>query len=110
MARCRLSGLAWAHPYWHRNVLPCPSVAEPVLGAHPSSTKRALAAYSGIALHRGMTGPAVDAVQAALGVARTDRFDGPTARAMWRFQRHHHLGVTRVLRAPTWLALLAATR
>jgi hypothetical protein len=106
---CRLPGLAWAHPYWHRNVVPCPSVAAPVLGPHPSATKRALAAYSGIALHRGMTGPAVDAVQAALGVTRTDRFDGPTARAMWRFERGHHLAVTRVLRAPAWLALLAAT-
>jgi hypothetical protein len=107
---CRHAGLNWAPPYRGRNPVPCPSVPGAVAGNGASATKRALVAYSGITMHRGCTGPAIDAVQQALGVSDSGRFDTATLHAMWRFQARHHLARTRVLRAPTWLTLLAVTR
>lgn len=107
---CVRAGLAWAAPYRHRNPTPCRRAAGPQLPKHASATARNLAAYSGIVMHRGGSGPAVSAVQAALGVPQTGTFDLATLHAMWRFQQRHHLARTRVLRQPTWLALLAATR
>jgi hypothetical protein len=107
---CRHAGLNWAPPYRGRNTEPCPSAPHAVAGQGASAVKHHLVAYCGIALHRGSTGPAVNAVQAALGATATGQFDTPTLHAMWRFQRHHHLARTRVLRAPTWLTLLAVTK
>jgi hypothetical protein len=106
---CRRAGLNWAPPYRGRNTTPCADVRRAVAGNGASATRRSLVAYSGITLHRGCTGPAVDAVQNALGVPATGSFNAATVQAMWRFQARHHVSKTRVMRAPTWYPLLAAT-
>jgi hypothetical protein len=107
---CRKAGLNWAPPYAGRNTQPCPAAPHAVAGKGASAIKRSLVAYCGITLHRGDTGPAVDAVQAALGVPASGTFDTSTLRALWQFQQRHQLARTKVMRAPTWLALLAATK
>ena len=107
---CRASGLNWAPGYSGLNPQPCPSVPPARAGRHASARKRALVEYSGVALRRGFTGPAVTAVQNGLRIAATGTYDRHTVRAVRRFQRQHHRARTGRMNVPTWRSLLAAVR
>jgi hypothetical protein len=108
--RCRVPDLNWAPRYNGRNLVPCPSYPMVRPKASASATKKALVNYSGAAVRGGWSGPAVTAVQRALGAATTGMFDAGTVAAVKRFQRRHTLLVTGAMNVPTWRALLAVTR
>jgi hypothetical protein len=108
--KCRVPDLNWAYLYTGRNLVPCPSYPQVHATKTASATKKALVAYSGAAVRGGWSGPAVAAVQRALGVATTGVFDSATARAVRRFQRRHTLLVTGAMNVRTWRALLKVTR
>ena len=107
---CRLLGLNWAFRYSGRNLLPCPDLPLVLPAPHASATKKALVSFSGANLHLGSGGPAVSAVQHALGVPASGVFDAQTSRAVTAFQRHSRLVRTGRMNPRTWRALLAATR
>lgn len=107
---CRPAGLNWAFRYTGRNLLGCPQLPLVQPAPHASATKKALVSFSGANLHRGSGGPAVTAVQRALGVPATATFDAPTSHAVAAFQRHSRLEQTGRMNPSTWRALLAATR
>ena len=105
---CRARDLNWAAPYKKANPRPCPDYARVHAPAGASATMRALVTYSGAVVHYGSTGPAVAAVQRAVGVNASGRFFGATRAAVRSWQKHHHLAVTGVADATTWRSLLRA--
>ena len=108
---CRRTGLNWAPLYQRANFVGCPGLPSysPARGA--SATKVALVRYSGVAMRWGYTGPAVTAVQQALHVRATGRYDGPTNLAIKHFQAAHAgCPVTGAMNVHTWWALLRAVR
>jgi hypothetical protein len=107
---CRDADLNWAFRYTGRNLLPCVHLPLVLPAARASAMKKVLVSFSGANLHRGSSGPAVTAVQEALDVPVTDRFDARTARAVAAFQRRSSLMRTARMNPRTWRALLAATR
>jgi hypothetical protein len=107
---CRPVGLNWAFRYTGRNLFPCPDLPLVLPAPHASATKKALVSFSGASLHRGSSGPAVNALQQALDVPATAAFDARTARAVLAFQRQSRLVRTGRMNPRTWRALLAATR
>ncbi len=104
---CRTAGLTWAPAYHGYNPTPCPRVPAPTVPKRASPTVRALAQYSGLYLRTGSTGPAVSAVQGALGVATSGTFRYHTKAAVRRFQRAHKLHATGAMNRRTWRTLLA---
>jgi peptidoglycan hydrolase-like protein with peptidoglycan-binding domain len=74
--------------------------------AGASSVARALVAYSGARLSGGMTGPAVTAVQAALGVRQSAVMDSTTTAAVSSFRIKHGIPAGYVVGQLTWRALL----
>lgn len=64
-----------------------------------------LTKYLGVVLRRGSHGPAVRAVQRRLHIRVTGHFNLRTKHRVQRFQRHHHLRATGVVRRSTWRAL-----
>jgi hypothetical protein len=106
---CVPAGLNWAPRYHHARSTPCPQHPAPTARRHASPTAQALVTYAGAVVRRGMTGPVVGAVQAALGAPETQTFDTATVRAVRGFQHRHHLHATGGVNDPTWRALLAAT-
>ena len=108
---CRAPDLNWAFRYTQSNPLPCadhPAVRAPRTA---SAVKKSLVAFSGVAVRRGWSGPAVTAVQRALRVPVTSRFDTATVAALQAFQRRHAIApVTGAMNPVTWRLLLAATR
>lgn len=107
---CRAKDLNWASRRATANPTRC--TRYPVLSApaKSSSTRSALVKYSGAGLHPGYTGPAVTAVQRALGVSPTGNFGRATDAAIRAFQQRHRLPVTGTTTQPTWRALLASVR
>ncbi|UQX87166.1 hypothetical protein M6D93_12745 [Jatrophihabitans telluris] len=107
---CRMPDLNWASNYKGVNTQGCrdyPKVGAP---AHSSAVMRQLVQYSGISMDRGSTGPAVAAVQAALGLDVTSVFDARTASRIVAFKKLRRLGHTTGVNVPTWRALLAAKK
>ena len=106
---CRVPDLNWAPAYTAVNPSPCPSYprVSPQPGA--SALNRSLVAYSGMTLRRGSTGPAVTAVQTAVGGATGGSFGDLTVSAVTTFQTAHGLAGDGVVGAQTWRALLKAT-
>ncbi|SHG17437.1 Putative peptidoglycan binding domain-containing protein [Jatrophihabitans endophyticus] len=107
---CRYQGMNWAPMYRKRNLSGCQNYASVKAPRKSSSTKKALVAYSGATLRRGLTGPAVTALQTALHVRATGHYTGATVAAVRRFQAKHHLGRSGVMWTRTWRALLAAVK
>lgn len=102
---CRVPGLNWA-PRWTRaNPVPCPDVSPVHAARHAAGWVKDLVTWSGMALRPGMTGPAVAALDRALGVPGT-AYDGRTKAAVRAFQRRHLLRSSGVMTTATWLALL----
>jgi hypothetical protein len=107
---CRAPDLNWAFRYTGRNLLPCPRLPLVIPGPRSSPTKKALVSFSGVNLHLGSAGPAVSAVQQALGNPVTSQFEAATARDVARFQRRHGLVRTGRMNPATWRSLLDVTR
>jgi hypothetical protein len=103
---CRPSDLNWAAPYRSSNPRPCPDYAAARAPAGSSATMQALVTYSGATVHYGSTGPAVVAVQRALGVSQTGNFLDKTRAAVLAYQKRHGLHVTGDANPETWRALL----
>lgn len=107
---CRPVGLNWAGLYAGRNLLGCPDVPQVLAAKTASPVKKELVAYSGVALRTGWTGPAVSAVQRALGTTATGVFGADTLAAVKRFQaRHPQCTVSGAMTPTTWRVLLAVT-
>lgn len=107
---CRAQGLNWSGNWTHVNKAGCPWYPKVTAKAGSSTTKKSLVTYSGAYLRLGLTGPAVTAVQAALKVPQTTRYDAGTRAAVVAFQKRHRLFPSGVVGTNTWRALLAATR
>jgi hypothetical protein len=105
---CRSRTLNWAAPRTHVNPTPCAQYAPVRAPKGSSAVEKALVTYSGAALYPGMSGPAVDAVQSALGVDGTGILDRTTRAAVRSFQRRHQLTATGEVGGPTWRSLLRA--
>jgi hypothetical protein len=105
---CRARDLNWAAPYKKANPHRCPDYRQVHAPAGASATLRALVTYSGAVVRYGSTGPAVAAVQRAVGVSASGSFLGKTRAAVRSWQKRHHLAVTGVVSATTWRALLRA--
>jgi peptidoglycan hydrolase-like protein with peptidoglycan-binding domain len=106
---CRVPDLNWAPAYTAVNPRPCPSYARVSPQPGASALNRSLVAYSGMTLRRGSTGPAVTAVQAAVGGATGGSFGDLTVSAVGAFQTAHGLPGDGVVGPQTWRALLKAT-
>lgn len=107
---CRARDLNWASRREAANPRRCtryPAVPPP---AGASSMRSALVTYSGAGLHPGYTGPAVAAVQRALGVSPTGYFGPITAAAIRAFQQRHRLPVTGTTTRSMWRTLLRSVR
>lgn len=105
---CRVAGLALAPPRTTVNPAACPALSWrwPAVTRAPSWLAAARK-WSGAYLRRGSSGPAVSALQAAVGVSADGSFGPITAAALGAFQRAHRLPVTAASDAATWRALLA---
>ncbi|HEY2043741.1 MAG TPA: peptidoglycan-binding domain-containing protein [Jatrophihabitans sp.] len=104
---CRAKDLNWAANYARVNYSQCRSY--PAVGAPrgSSSAMQGLVRYSGVAMGYNFYGPPIAAVQAALRVPVTYRFDSQTTAAVNRFKRAHRLVANGVIDALTWRNLLA---
>lgn len=71
----------------------------------PAARVNPLARYLDVVLRRGSHGRAVAALQRALHIGVTWHFGPRTKHRVKRFQRHHHLRATGVVRRSTWRAL-----
>jgi hypothetical protein len=107
---CRPRDLNWAGPRLHINWIQCPRYPKVVPAARASATKVALVTYSGAVMQIGCTGPAVSAIQRALRLGASARFDAATRNAVIGFQRTHRMAQSGVVDAGTWRVLLAAVR
>ena len=105
---CRARDLNWAPPYGTPRSTPCPRYAavKPPTGA--SATLKTLTTYSGMRLASGSTGPVVTAVQKALKVSQTGRYDTTTKNAVKKFQKARGLNTSGNMNSATWRALLKA--
>ena len=104
---CRARDLNWAAPYRTARATPCnryPKVSAP---AGASATLKTLTTYSGMRLGSRSTGPVVTAVQRALGLTRSGRYDAATKAAVQQFQPAHGLVASGNVNSATWRALLA---
>lgn len=97
---CRVEWLTYAPPDTGApNPAGCPAVA-----AAPSATE--LQRWSGAVLRPGSYGPAVTAVQRAVGVTDIGPFGPKTEASLLAFQRAHGVPATGVTDIATWRALL----
>ena len=93
----------WVDGNRDRNVS-CPALTGRAAGPHP------LTRWAGSRLHLGSRGPAVRALQRALGMTVVDGVFGPRTRArLQAFQRSAGLGPTGVTGRYAWRALGAGT-
>lgn len=101
---CRVAWLTYAPPdSGGPNASGCPAVP-----AAPAATP--LQRWSGAVLRPGSYGPAVTAVQRAVGVTDSGPFGPQTETALLAFQRAHGLPATGVTDIATWRALLGLTQ
>ena len=106
---CRVPDLNWAPAYTAVNPVPCPSYPKVSPAPGASALNRSLVTYSGMTLQRGSAGPAVSAVQTAVGAATGGSFSDLTVSAVSAFQGTHGLLRDGVVGPQTWRALLKAT-
>lgn len=102
---CRVAGLNWAPRWRHPNTVPCPALPRLRAARRAPAFVHALVTWSGMALRPGMSGPAVAALNRALGVTGS-RYDRRTRAAVRAFQSRHALPASGAMSTATWLALL----
>lgn len=105
---CVPLGLRYARAYTAANPVPCQAPPTPPAG---TSLAGLLRFYAAATLRQGDIGPAVSALQRAVGLtgSAVDGDFGPqTLAALQTFERTHQLGVGTTVTAPVWAALLAA--
>ncbi|SDT07922.1 Putative peptidoglycan binding domain-containing protein [Friedmanniella luteola] len=103
---CRAKDLNWALPYAGPRPTPCPRHPRVTPPEGASATLRALTTYSGVRLRPGARGPAVTAVQKALGVSATGSYGTATRSAVKKFQTGQRLTSSGNVNTATWRALL----
>ena len=103
---CRVRGLNWAPTSHVVNTTGCVNYPIVTAPAGSSATKVALVRYSGAGILYGSQGPAVVAVQQALGVTGTGYYGPLTQAAVTRFQAAHRLAQSGAMGPATWLTLL----
>jgi hypothetical protein len=106
---CRVPDLNWAPAYSRANPVRCPSYPRVYAASGASPLNRSLVTYSGMALRTGSTGPAVTAVQRAVGTGADGGFGPQTATMVKRFQTARRLPANGLVNVATWRALLKAT-
>lgn len=105
---CRASDLNWAGLRSRVNPTPCPRYPKVTPPTGASANLKVLTTYSGMRLVPGATGPAVTAVQQALGVWSTGTYASLTKAAVQRFQTAKGLNDSGNMNTATWRALLRA--
>lgn len=90
---------------------PATPPAPPVTPAKPPTTTPSspLTAYAKLTLAKGATGPAVVALQKALGITADGAFGVQTEAAVKAFQARHNLPATGIVGPTTWAALSGGT-
>jgi peptidoglycan hydrolase-like protein with peptidoglycan-binding domain len=106
---CRVPDLNWAPAYSHANAKPCQYYPKVAAASGASALNRSLVSYSGMTLRNGSNGPAVKAVQAAVGAGADGAFGPNTVATLVTFQRAHRLAGDGLVGVGTWRALLRAT-
>jgi hypothetical protein len=103
---CRTWHLNWATPSTRANLSRCAAPAK--VTALPSTTTlgKQLVGYSGMYLRQGSTGPAVTALQSAIGTAATGTFSATTRSALLSWQSARGLTTTGVTDTATWRVLV----
>ena len=103
---CRTWLTNWASPRTSANLTRCQ--VPPAVTALPSATAlgKQLVSISGVYLRSGSTGPAVTAVQTAIGTTATGSFSSTTATALLAWQKRNGVAATGVTDAATWRALI----
>ena len=99
---CRTAYLNWAPPRTSANLTRCTTPAKVVAEPGASALGRELVGYSGMYLRQGSTGPAVSALQRALGLSATASFSSTTRTALLSWQSRQGLRGTAVTDAMTW--------
>ncbi len=105
---CRATDLNWARPYHAYRSTRCPSHPAVTAPTGSSTLMKSLVRYSGMDLRKGATGPAVSAVQQAVGAPVTGRFDARTRAVMRAWKGARNLGTAAAVTPITWRALLKA--
>lgn len=104
---CRARDLNWAGLRSKVNPTPCPRYPKVTAPAGASANRKTLVRFSGMRLTPGSTGPAVKAVQKALGVKTTGTYATLTKAAVKKLQKSHRLPTSGNMNTATWRALLA---
>jgi hypothetical protein len=99
---CRTAYLNWAPPRTSANLTRCTTPAKVVAKPGASSLGRQLVGYSGMYLRQGSTGPAVSALQRALGLSASGSFSSTTRTSLLSWQGRQGLRGTGVTDALTW--------
>lgn len=106
---CRTAAGRPAPPYTRPRLSPCPKVSAAAASRSAggrSAPASSVARYAGTTVRLGSRGPAVQAVQARLGVRPADGVFGPATRAaVVRFQASRRLAADGVVGPVTWRAL-----
>ena len=105
---CRPKDLNWAAPYRRANPVPCPTYPTVTAPSGASATAQGVARFSGATIGTGSAGPAVSAVQRALGLSADGAFGPATGAAVSAFRTAHRLPAGTGVDQPTWHALVAA--
>ncbi len=106
---CRVPDLNWAAAYSRANPVRCPSYPRVYPASGASALNRSLVTYSGMSLRTGSTGPAVTAVQRAVGAGADGGFGPQTATMLRTYQTAHRLSANGLVDVATWRSLLKAT-
>jgi hypothetical protein len=105
---CRTSEFNWSANYASFNSQRCPSYAKVAAPAGSSTVMQSLVSFAGASIYRGMGGKPVTAVQQALRVPVTGRYDSTTVAAVLRFKAAHGMSATSPIGYGTWRMLLKA--
>lgn len=103
---CRSWALSWASPRSSANLTRCQ--VPPAVKAVPSASSlgKQLVSFSGMYLRSGSTGPAVQAVQSAIGTTASGSFTSTTQAALVAWQKRQGVTGSGVTDAATWRALI----
>jgi hypothetical protein len=104
---CRIAAFNWSSNYVSFNSQGCPSYPKVTAPARSSTVMQSLVAFSGASIYPGMAGKPVVAVQQALRVPVTGRYDATTVAAVLRFKQAHGMRPTSPIGYGTWRTLLA---
>ena len=104
---CRTADLNWAAPTSKANYTRCPALPGVQPAVDASTLGKTLVGYSGMYLFPGSRGPAVKAVQQAIGAGADGAFGPGTRAALVTWQQRVKVPATGVVDAATWRALIA---